>query len=138
MAIDDFRTQAAAMRGLLGNLGVTDDDYLQARKAKVKKAADSVEADMAAEALEAPQHYTSQIKDEKGTFGLLKDAFFGEMKGPLAAMFAPEYVEKKQQYATDLKAYAAAEEERPKLTHSEPLIFVLLTLLKSLTVMTTR
>jgi hypothetical protein len=120
MAIDDFRTQAEAMRGLLGNLGVTEEDYRRADRAKVKAATDSVEADMAADPLVAPQHYASVIKDEKGTFGLLKDAFFGEMKGPLAAMFAPEYVAKKQQYATDLKAYAGAEEERLKLGVMDP------------------
>jgi hypothetical protein len=120
MAIDDFRTQAEVMRGLLGDLGVTREDYLNADKAKVKKAKESVEAELAADPLVAPQHYASVIKDEKGTFGLLKDAFFGEMKGPLAAMFAPEYVAKKQQYATDLKAYAGAEEERLKLGVMDP------------------
>jgi hypothetical protein len=120
MAIDDFRTQAEAMRGLLGNLGVTEEDYLNADKEKVKKAKDSVAADLAADPLVAPQHYASAIKDEKGTFGLLKDAFFGEMKGPLAAMFAPEYVAAKAKYATDLKAYAGAEEERLKLGVMDP------------------
>jgi hypothetical protein len=120
MAIDDFRTQADAMRGLLGNLGVTDEDYLNADKAKVKAAIDSVEADLAADPLVAPQHYASAIKDEKGTFGLLKDAFFGEMKGPLAAMFAPDYVEAKTNYATDLAAYGAAEKERLKLGVMDP------------------
>jgi hypothetical protein len=120
MAIDDFRTQAAAVRGLLGDLGVTDEDYINAKKARVKAAQDSVEADLAGSLLEAPKHYTTKIKDEKGTFGLLKDAFFGEMKGPLAAMFAPEYVEAKQNYATDLKAYAAAEAERQKLGVMDP------------------
>lgn len=108
MAIDDFRTQADAMRGLLGDIGVTEDDYTNAAAAKK------------ASLLDPPEHFTSAIRDEKGTFGLLKDIFFGEMKGPLGQMFAPDYVSRKAQYGLDLKDHAAERKRQRMQQLSEP------------------
>jgi hypothetical protein len=107
MAIDDFRTQAEAMRGLLGDIGVTEEDYANAKAAKK----DSL--------LSPPEHFTSAIRDEKGTFGMLKDIFFGEMHGPLANMFAPDYVQRKAQYASDLKNHSAMQLEQQKRALTE-------------------
>jgi hypothetical protein len=97
MAIDDFRTQAEAMRGLLGDIGVTGDDYKRAEIAKGLLDIDSI--------LQPPKHYATAMREEMGTPKFLGKAFFGEMAGPLAAMFAPDYLERKIQYAQDVKAY---------------------------------
>jgi hypothetical protein len=101
MAIDDFMKQAEAMRGLLGDIGVTDDDYKRARKAK------SAEVQSL---LQVPKHYTTAMREEMGTGKFLGKAFFGEMAGPLAAMFAPEYAAKKALYGEEIKSYAKQRE----------------------------
>ena len=102
MAIDDFRTQAEAMRGLLGDLGVGEEDYKRAAQAKQLEELDSL--------LKPPQHYAAAMRDEMGTGKFLGKAFFGEMAGPLAAMFAPDYLQRKVQYAQDVKAYGKQRE----------------------------
>ena len=81
MAIDDFRTQAEAMRGLLGDVGVTDDDLKKADLARGLLDIESI--------LQPPKHYATAMREEMGTGKFLGQAFFGEMAGPLAAMFAP-------------------------------------------------
>jgi hypothetical protein len=101
MAIDDFRTQAEAMRGLLGDIGVTDDDYKRAKKARGAEVQSL---------LQPPKHYTTAMREEMGTGKFLGQAFFGEMAGPLAAMFAPEYAAKKALYGEEVKSYAKQRE----------------------------
>lgn len=108
MAIDDFRTQAEAMRGLLGDIGVTEEDYENAKAAK------------RVSLLSPPEHFTSAIRDEKGTFGMLKDIFFGEMHAPLANMFAPDYVQRKAQYKEDLKSHLERQKRYQQQQIAEP------------------
>lgn len=104
MAIEEFEKQAGAMRGLLGDLGVDDDDY--ERAAMVKKLEEASLATTPSIELQAPQHYASAMREEMGTGKFLGQAFLGEMHGPLGAMFAPEYAARKALYGEEVKTYA--------------------------------
>jgi hypothetical protein len=118
MAIEEFDKQAKAMRGLLGDIGVEDEDYKRA--AMAKRLAEASQSTTPSIDLKPPRHYTTEMREEMGTGKFLGQAFFGEMHGPLGAMFAPEYAARKALYGEEVKTYAKQKADIGRSSLADP------------------
>jgi hypothetical protein len=60
------------------------------------------------------------MREEMGTGKFLGQAFFGEMHGPLGAMFAPEYAARKALYGEEVKTYAKQKADIGRSSLADP------------------